>query len=122
MYHARYVEKRLKRAGAALRRVTDAVEKLWLQSSPGPVPPGRDAAELAANAGLPGFTVKQIELLIKLTKEIYTAVNKSVLMEPLDAMGHWYVRRELRKAVKVAEKSAIDILESLGHKGCDQSR
>jgi hypothetical protein len=112
-YHANYVEARLNRARAALRRVTDAVEDRWRQSHPGVPLPNRGAAELAASAGVSPFTVEAIELLTTLVKEIFTAINKSVAMEPLPLFGRLYVRRELRKAVKSAERSASDIVARL---------
>lgn len=104
----------LNRSRAAVRRVTYAVESAGSRPTPGAIPPGRDVAELVANVGLPGFTVKYVELLIHLHKEIITMVNKSVLMGPLSAWHRWYVRRELRKAVKSLEQSASNILEGIG--------
>jgi hypothetical protein len=112
--HPEYVEAMLDRPRAAVRRVTGAVEEGWQQANAGAIPAGRDAAALAAGSGLSHFMIRDVELFITLHKEIVTLVNESVLLEPLAPSGRRFVREELRRAVKAVERSAGDILKSLG--------
>jgi hypothetical protein len=109
-----YINAMVGRGYDAVGQVRKAVEEHWQRSHTGGVPLGRSVAELAADAALAAGIVSRIALLETLLRELVIAANNIALRGPGPFWEHWYLRREMRKGVRVAERSARDIVALLG--------